>query len=89
MVRAEPPIFSRCILLKKTAYISASIQDIKNLVGKFEAIHVRNMHANFQVSSFTGMAGKWGDRQTDIPFLAPTIMNANHNDFSKLCSLEG
>jgi len=33
-------------------------QDITNLVGKFEAIHVRIIHANFQASSFTGMAGK-------------------------------
>jgi len=52
------PFFSRCILLQKTAYISASRQDIKNLVGKFESIHVRKMHANFQASRFTGMAWK-------------------------------
>jgi len=38
--------------------ISAFRQDIRNLVGKFEAIYVRNMHANFQALSFPGMAGK-------------------------------
>jgi len=50
--------FSHFILLPKTVYISASRHDIKNLGGKFEAIHVRNMHDNFQASSFLGMAGK-------------------------------
>jgi len=58
-MREGPHLFlSCCILLQKTAYISAFRQNIKNLVGKFEAIHVRNMNANFQASSFTGMAGK-------------------------------
>jgi len=37
--------------------ISASRQKIKKLVGNFGAIHVRIMHANFQVSSFTGVGG--------------------------------
>jgi len=50
--------FSCCILLQKTAYFSASRQDLKNLVGKFEAIHVRITHANFQASSCTGVVGK-------------------------------
>jgi len=55
----KPPLFfSRCVLLQKKACISASRQDIKNLFGKFEAIHVWNMHANFQASSFTVKAGK-------------------------------
>jgi len=59
MVRAGSPFFHAVyVLLQKTAYISASIQDIKNLVGKFEVIHVRNMQASFQASNFTGMAGK-------------------------------
>jgi len=31
--------------------ISASRQDIKNLVNNFVALHVRNRHANFQASS--------------------------------------
>jgi len=43
---------------------SASRQNIKNLVGNFEAIYVGNMIANFQVSSFTSEGGEWGDRQT-------------------------
>jgi len=79
MVRAcvkEPPYF----FTQKAAYISASRQDIKNLIGKFKAIHVRNMHANFQTCSFTDMAGKWGDRGVD----GHAIFGANRNDFSKL-----
>jgi len=35
--------------------ISASRQNIKNLNRNFEAIHVRIMHANFQVSCFIGV----------------------------------
>jgi len=58
MREGTPLFFSRCILLQKTAYILASRKDIKNLVVRFEAIHVRNMHANFQASSFTGMTRK-------------------------------
>jgi len=38
--------------------ISASRQDIKNMVHKFEAIHVRIMHANLQASSFPSVGGK-------------------------------
>jgi len=41
--------------------ISASRQNIKNLIGIFGAIHVGIMHANFQASSFTGVGGEWGD----------------------------
>jgi len=37
---------------------SASKQDIKNLVGKFGAIHVGLMHAKFQPSSFNGVGGE-------------------------------
>jgi len=57
MMRAcvkDPPIFSRCILFQETA----CRQDINNLVGVFEVIYEKNMHANFQASSFSGMAGK-------------------------------
>jgi len=46
--------------------ISASRQNIKNLVNNFGVIHVRIMHANFQVSSFTGVGGGGvGDRRKD------------------------
>jgi len=38
--------------------ISASWQNIKKLDGNFGAIHVGNVHANFQASSFTGEAGE-------------------------------
>jgi len=44
--------------------ISASRQNIINLVGNFQAIHVGNMPANFQASSFTGVGGEWGDKRT-------------------------
>jgi len=43
---------------------SASMQNIKNLVGNFGAIHVGVMHAKFQPSSFNGVGGG-GDRQKD------------------------
>jgi len=33
-------------------------------MGNFEAIIVGIMHAKFQVSSFTGMRGEWGDGHT-------------------------
>jgi len=58
-MREGPPIFFTLHFIagKQLLYLS-SRQDINNLVGKFEAIHVRNVHANFQASSFTGMAGK-------------------------------
>jgi len=41
--------------------ISASRQNIKDLVGNFWAIYVRTMHANFKASSSTGVGGEWGD----------------------------
>jgi len=51
--------------------ISAFRQNIKNLVGNFWAIYVRNMHANFQVSGSIGVGREWGDMQHDVkPFLA-------------------
>jgi len=55
--------------------ISASIQNIKNLLGNFGAIYVGNMHANFQVSSFTGVGE--GDRRKDG-------RHANRNEISEL-----
>jgi len=45
--------------------ISASTQDIKNLVGNFEALHVGNVHAYFQASCSSGMGGGGGDERTD------------------------
>jgi len=44
--------------------ISDSTPNIKNLICNFGAINVKIMHANFQASSFTGVGGEWGDRQT-------------------------
>jgi len=41
--------------------ISASSQNIKNLINNFGAIHVGIMYAKFQASSFTGVGGKWDD----------------------------
>jgi len=38
--------------------ISASRQNIKNLIGNFGAPHVSIMHANFQTSNFTGVGGE-------------------------------
>jgi len=46
--------------------ISASIQNIKNLVSDFGAIYVRIMHASFQASSFMGAAREWGDGRLGI-----------------------
>jgi len=43
--------------------ISDSRQNIKNLVGTFGALHVGNIHANFQASNSTGVGG--GDRRKD------------------------
>jgi len=37
---------------------SASRQNIKNLIGNFEDIHVGIMHAKFQAFSFTGVEGE-------------------------------
>jgi len=37
--------------------LSASKQNIKNLVSNFGSIHVGIMHAEFQPSSFNGMGG--------------------------------
>jgi len=48
------PIYYRTLNLN----ISAYRQNIKNLVGNFEAIYVRIMHAKFQTSSSTGVEGK-------------------------------
>jgi len=39
------------------------MQNVKKLDGNFWAIYVGNMHAYFQVSSFTGVGGEWGDRR--------------------------
>jgi len=36
------------------------------MIGNFGAIYVAIMHANFQASSFTGVGGEWGDRQTHM-----------------------
>jgi len=41
--------------------ISASGQNIKYLVDDFWALYVGNKHADFQVSSSTGVGVKWGD----------------------------
>jgi len=43
--------------------ISASRQNIENLIGNFGAIHVLTMHAKFQASSLTGVGWEWGDRR--------------------------
>jgi len=44
--------------------ISASRQNIRNLVANFGPIYVENMLAKFQASRFTGVGGDWGDRRT-------------------------
>jgi len=44
--------------------ISASRQNIKNLISNFGAIYVGIMHDKFQASSFTGVGGEWGGRCT-------------------------
>jgi len=44
--------------------ISASKQNIKNLIDSFRAIPVRSTHANFQASSSTGVGEECGDRPT-------------------------
>jgi len=54
--------------------ISASRQNIKNLIGNFGDIHVGIMHAKFQasskvweeneVASFTSVGGEWGGEHT-------------------------
>jgi len=44
--------------------ISASRQNIKNLISNFGAIHVGIKRAKFQASSFTGVGGEWGDGGT-------------------------
>jgi len=41
------------------------MQNIKNLVNDFGAIHVGNLHADFQASSFTGIGGGGGDGGKD------------------------
>jgi len=53
--------------------ISDSRQNIKNLVGTFGALHVGNIHANFQASCFPGM-GKGMRRWMEVtPFLALSL----------------
>jgi len=43
------------------------LQNIKNMIGNFGAIHVGIMHAKLQASSFTDVGGEWGDgRMCDI-----------------------
>jgi len=44
--------------------ISASGQNIKNLVGNFGAIRVRIMYGKFQASNFTSVGGELGDIRT-------------------------
>jgi len=60
--------------------ISASRHDIKNMVGNFGALHVGNMHANFQASSSTSMGGGGGDGQiqdiTHFPMSQNEISNS-------------
>jgi len=47
--------------------ISASRQNVKNLIDYFGAIHVGIIHAKFQASSFTSVRRKWGDvRRRDV-----------------------
>jgi len=43
-------------------YISTYMQNVKNLDSIFWAIHMGNMHANFQASSFSAVGREWGDR---------------------------
>jgi len=44
---------------------SVSKQNIKNLGGNFESIHVRIVYAKFQPSSFNGVGGGGSDRRKD------------------------
>jgi len=46
------------LLYKFNFNISASRQNIKNLIGNFGAIYVGMMQAKFQVSSFPGVGGE-------------------------------
>jgi len=46
-------------------HLSFYRQDFKNLVGNFGALHVANVHANFQAYNSTGMGGGGGDGQAD------------------------
>jgi len=48
----------RCKYKTLNLNISASWQNIKNLISNFGDIHVSIMHVNFQVSSFTGVGGE-------------------------------
>jgi len=68
---SDPPPLSWLTFLKGPAQlvynttlnlnISASRQNITNLVRNIGAIYVENMHAKFQASSFTSVGGEWGD----------------------------
>jgi len=53
-------MWSRCKYKTLNLNISASKQNIKNLICNFGAVYVRIMHAYFQASSFTGVGGEWG-----------------------------
>jgi len=64
--RHSPPLPPLLILIRLTMFfkepahlvISASWQNIKNLIGNFEAIHVGIRHSKFETSSFTGVGGE-------------------------------
>jgi len=45
--------------------ILTSRQNIKNLVGNFEGIHLRIMHAKFQASKSPGVEGECSDRHQE------------------------
>jgi len=69
--RSLPPLSWLAMFFKGPAHlvyfitlnlnISASRQNIKNLISNFGAIHVRILLGKFQASSFTGVGGEWGD----------------------------
>jgi len=69
------------VSIKLWTYISASGQSIKNLIGNFWAIYVRNMHTNLQASSSIGVGGEWCDKWTS---------DVTHHPFTKfLLTQEG
>jgi len=49
----------------KGVNISASKQNIKNLLDNFGALDVGIMYANFQASSFIDVGREWSDRQKE------------------------
>jgi len=51
------------------------MQNIKNLIGNFGAIHVGIMRTKFQASSFNGVGGEWDDRH---------IWDVTPNPYAKL-----